>query len=225
MKVVLAVSLLIFSISLHAQKDVTKFLGIPVDGSKAEMIKKIKDKGYTDNPYSKDVLDGEFNGMNVNIHIVTNNNKVCRIMVCDAHLMNEVDIKIRFNKLCKQFENNSKYMFVQDYTIPAEEDIAYEIAVHKKKYEAIFYQNPATTASVVATLDNIKSIISSKYTEEQLENPTKEMQKELSKVYTEHASELYLKRPVWFMISGYSDKYYIAIFYDNEYNFANGEDL
>lgn len=40
MKVVLVVSLLVFSISLYAQKDVTKFLGIPVDGSKAEMIKK-----------------------------------------------------------------------------------------------------------------------------------------------------------------------------------------
>ena len=36
MKVVLVVSLLVFSISLYAQKDVTKFLGIPVDGSKED---------------------------------------------------------------------------------------------------------------------------------------------------------------------------------------------
>ena len=29
-----------------AQKDVTKFLGIPVDGTKAEMKKKLQEKGF-----------------------------------------------------------------------------------------------------------------------------------------------------------------------------------
>ena len=29
-------------------------------------------------------------------------------MLCDAHQMDETDIKIRFNKLCQQFKNNSK---------------------------------------------------------------------------------------------------------------------
>lgn len=44
MKSVLATLLLIFSVSLYAQKDVTQFLGIPVDGSKSEMIKNLKQK-------------------------------------------------------------------------------------------------------------------------------------------------------------------------------------
>ena len=34
-----------------------------------------------------------------------------------------------------------------------------------------------------------------------------------------------VKKPVWFTISEFSGKYYITMFYDNEYNRANGEDL
>ena len=32
-------------------------------------------------------------------------------------------------------------------------------------------------------------------------------------------------KPVWFMISELYGKYYISMFYDNEYNRPNGEDL
>ena len=67
------------SVTLYAQKDVTQFLGIPVDGYKPEMIQKLKTKGFTINPLTKDVLDGEFNGTDVNVFIATNNNKVWRI--------------------------------------------------------------------------------------------------------------------------------------------------
>ena len=37
--------LLIVSTTVFAQKEVTKFLGIPVDGFKSEMIQKLKAKG------------------------------------------------------------------------------------------------------------------------------------------------------------------------------------
>jgi hypothetical protein len=33
------------------------------------------------------------------------------------------------------------------------------------------------------------------------------------------------KKSVWFRISEYYGKYYIVMYYDNEYNHANGEDL
>ena len=59
------VVLLIFSIVVYAQKDVTQFLGIPVDGSKSEMIKKLKDKGFKTVPWMEDVLTGECNGTEV----------------------------------------------------------------------------------------------------------------------------------------------------------------
>ena len=35
-----------------AQMDVTKFLGIPVDGNKSDMMSKLKSKGFTQSPYA-----------------------------------------------------------------------------------------------------------------------------------------------------------------------------
>lgn len=128
----------IFSVAMYAQKDVTKFLGIPVDGSKAAMIRKLKAKGFTDDPYDEEALRGEFNGADVKIYVVTNNNKVYRIFVRDVYRRNESDIKIRFNNLCCQFQNNKKYYSLKDYTLSDDEDISY--GINKKRYAANYYQ-------------------------------------------------------------------------------------
>lgn len=215
--------LLMLSIIAYAQQDVTQFLGIPVDGSKAEMVRKLKEKGYR-NDLTTDALVGEFNGAKVNVYVVTNKNKVCRIMLADAHNVDERDIQIRFNRLCGQFANNPKYISLQDYTIPEDEDISYEIAVHNKRYEAVFYQH-AAAMDTVAVREKLQSILLSKYTEEQLANPTEEIQSEIIKLSMDYVMESYSKRLVWFMISDYYGKYYITMYYDNEYNRANGEDL
>ena len=37
--------------------------------------------------------------------------------------------------------------------------------------------------------------------------------------------EMLLKKSVWFRICEFYGKYYINLYYDNEYNHANGEDL
>ncbi|MDR0790454.1 MAG: hypothetical protein LBO06_06635 [Bacteroidales bacterium] len=204
---------------VQGQKDVTSFLGIPVGGSKSEMIQKLRSKGFTSSPANKDVLVGEFNGVSVNIHIVTNNNKVCRIMVADANQMSEGDVKIRFNTLCKQFQNNKKYLWLSDYTLSDDEDISYGMSVKNKRYEAVYYQLPAVIDSVAATV--AKEFLS-KYTEEQLSELTKE--EVLMEVY-QYMLEKYSKNSVWFMISEHYGRYYITMFYDNEHNRANGEDL
>jgi hypothetical protein len=229
-KIIISMFVALFAtVSLvQAQKEVTQFLGIPVDGSKSEMIQKLKAKGYTSTPSNKDVLVGEFNGTNVNIHIVTNNNKVYRIMVADVNNINEGDIKIRFNKLCRQFQNNKKYMSASlsesDYIIPEDEDISYELSVHNKRYEAVYYQLPAVMDSV-AIAEEMQSVLSSKYTEEQLSNLTEEELKELLLTGVSYMLEKYSKKSVWFMINEHYGKYYITMYYDNEYNRANGEDL
>ena len=223
-KIILLIVLLIITISTFAQKDVTKFMGIPIDGFKPEMIKKLKEKGFVSSTTDKDILEGEFNGTQVNVHLATNNNKVCRIILCDAHQRDETDIKIRFNKLCQQFKNNSKYTSLDDYTIPEDEDISYEMRVNSKRYEAIFYQNPVITDSL-AIANDIKEIILQKYSEKELENPTDDVKTDITKMSLSYAMDLMSKKPVWFMISEFYGKYYITMFYDNEYNRANGEDL
>ena len=138
------------TIALFAQekKDVTKFLGIPVDGYKSEMISKLKAKGFTSTSYDKNVLEGEFNGQDVELHVVTNNNKVYRIMVADKNYVSETSIRIRFNNLLNQFENNSKYIGDSNKPISEDEDLGYEIIVKGKRYEATFYQNGDWNKSV-----------------------------------------------------------------------------
>ena len=222
---ILSLVLCCISIIGMAQTDVTKFLGIPVDGNKSEMMRKLKSKGFRQSPYAEGVLTGKFNGMDVNVYIITNNDKVCRIMVCDANTMDETSIRIRFNTLCEQFENNSKYCVIpgSDQRIKEDEDISYEITVNKKRYEAIYYQLPDTT--VTKYNEEIQSMIYSKYTKEQLENPSEEISQDIYQMAGMYALDKAAKKPVWFMIAEFYGQYQIAMYYDNEYNRANGEDL
>ena len=181
MKKLLCVTIaLLCTATMQAQeeeKDVTKFLGIPVDGYKPAMIEKLKAKGFTSTTWDKDVLEGEFNGADVQVSIATNNNKVWRIMLADKNNRGETDIKIRFNELCRQFGNNSRYtpMTDEEQTIPDDEDISYEITVNDKRYEAGFYQMPDS----VTIYNESKQSLLSQYTQEQLDKPTKEISREI----------------------------------------------
>ncbi len=102
-------AVLLFSAVLYAQKDVTEFLGIPVDGTKQQMIENLKAKGFVYDSQA-DVLSGEFNGEDVSISIQTQGNKVWRVVVIDKIPRDETQIKIRFNKLVRQFENKESYL-------------------------------------------------------------------------------------------------------------------
>lgn len=215
-------------LAISAQNDVTTFLGIPVDGYKTDMKKKLISKGFTSNKYSQnqDCLEGEFNGTDVNVFIVTNNNKVFRIMLCDANTQNEASIKIRFNRLVSQFEKNNRYLSFNSYTISEEEDISYEMSVNNKIYEAIFYQVPDhEKLDTVAIHNQARQELLKQFTEEQLNNPTEEVKQEIQLANLSIVMDLISKKPVWFRIMEAFGKYYIAMYYDNEYNHANGEDL
>ena len=212
------------SVATFAQSDVTTFLGIPVDGYKSDMIQALKSKGFVSSSYDKNILQGEFNGTDVSIHVATNNNKVYRLMLCDENTIDELDIRLRFNKLCDQFVANGRYVTFGEYKIPEDEDISYQMSVHKKRYEAIFYQAPNIT-DTLALQNNVKAMLLTKYTEEQIANPTEEIQKDMMSMALDYSVKLVAMKPVWFMISEYGGKYYITMYYDNEYNRANGEDL
>lgn len=226
MKIVLSAFISLFlSFSTFAQSDVTKFLGFPVDGPKAEMIRNLKSKGFKLNTLGDtEFLSGRFNGMDVQVFIYTENGNVSRIMVCDENTMNESDIKIRFNKLCQQFNDNGKYLSISDYIIPHDEDISYQTIVNKKRYEAIFYQLPEGE-SLKNIQESVLKQAQSKFSPEQLENPSDEIKKEVFKDAFIALVEAVNHKPVWFMISGRDGKYYITMFYDNELNRAQGEDL
>lgn len=220
-KFLLILILFISTDDMKAQKDVTKFLGIPVDGFKSEMIGKLKSKGFTLTS-KKDVLNGEFNGRDVNIFIKTNSNKVCRLMVVDVNSANESEIKIRFNNLIQQFQNNKNYITQADsiivkYTIPEEEHISYEMSINNKQFEAVFYQKTQSYDALVKEKEIL--LAKEKMNSEDLEKIT-----DLSlKIVKEKINSL--NKVVWFMISEINGKYFIMMFYDNVHNQAKGDDL
>ena len=138
-KIVLSIILCVMTFAAIAQDNNTiKFLGIPIDGNKKEMISKLQAKGYKYDAAS-DALFGEFNGINAAISIQTVNNRVWRIAIVDADLnSDEVNIKIRYNRLFEQLSNNGKYEVAYGSILGEEEDISYEMTFHDKRYEATF---------------------------------------------------------------------------------------
>lgn len=225
MKRVISILLIMIPLMVFGQKDVTTFLGIPVDGRKTNFIQCLKKKGFVLDYHSDNgTLYGKFNGNDVVVYIQTNNDKVCRIIVSDKNeTRNETDIKIKFNKLIHQFQNNEKYT---EYPLPNEEisedtDLSHEISVKNKRFQAEFYQR----ALEVDSIDSEKlSDIQKRIEEAQSAKNTTaalEIFGELDSFYRK-----YLKNKlVWFMINENYGRYSISIFYENGYNMANGEDL
>lgn len=229
MKQILTLGLaMMLSVAAFAQKDATKFLGIPVDGTKTSMIQKLKSKGFTYNT-TRDYLEGEFNGRSVHVVIATNNNKVWRIMVEDAVPTNETNIKIRFNTLCRQFEKNGKYMpqdFVGEFEISEDVDLSYEMVVNKKRFQAAYYQVDEKDMDSTSAREYAMEKVMSKYTQDELAAMSEEDgQKLLINTALEYINDRISHKSVWFMISREYGDYSILIYYDNELNRSNGEDL
>ena len=228
MKKVILLILLVGLVHLgQAQNEVIKFLEIPVDGTKSAMIQKLREKGFVYNA-NKDCLTGEFNGANVDIFIVTNNNKVYRIMVADVSYISETDN----NNLCRQFAKNDKYVqasLLEDYMLPEDEDIDYNMSIKHKRYQASYYQiSPNSPAiSDTAQIEQEFLEISAKYGgKEQIANlPEEQRMKLMLEMLSDYVDKKFSNNVVWFMIDRYYTKYRILMYYDNKYNQADGEDL
>ncbi|WP_291255970.1 hypothetical protein [Fusobacterium sp.] len=193
--------------TVKENNEITKFLGIPVDGTKEEMITKLMKKGFKKINGS---LIGEFNGREVEVLIDTNKNKVYRIVVVNKIPFSESQIKGQYNILLNQFSKNKKYISLGSEPISERENISYEMIVNNKTYPAFFIQK-ISQEQVFRIIENTKNIqgIEEKDTERILEM----------------ILEIMENNNVWFMIHKYGNEYYIALYYDNMYNKSTGEDL
>ena len=207
------------AVGVQAQKkDITKFMGIPIDGTKTAMIQKLKAKGFTYNA-KMDRLEGEFNGWNSYIKVVTNRNKVFRIYVRDANYMSEREIKRRFLKLVKQFMDNGKYEVSPNWT---EQYSFIDDNADISAYNIEFLQ----LGDSVVMSKGIKSIISENYSEEEF-NALSDKEKEnvLGGARLLWIEDNVQNKSVWFKIHEFNGKYFLGLYYDNKYNEAHGEDL
>lgn len=241
--------------SSQDKKGVLKFMGIPVDGSKARFGSQLVKKGFK-HVAEYDYYEGQFNGQNVSVHVHTNRNLVDRVMVAFPST-SETNVRIAFNNLLSQFEKGGKYIpSMSNEEIPEDEDISYEMTVHSKRYQASFTyidleKDMATeTVALFEKLykflpDNSKKAMDyyisclSDSAAVDIQEEYEKMQAFIYQDIVENApdkAELYIKAfleyvesladgSVWYMISDLYGKYYIALFYDNLHNKSNGEDL
>lgn len=223
--VIMMIAMMVSFASFAQKKDVTKFLGIPVDGTVASVKQKLKAKGFKQSPFFDSQLEGRFNGYDSYVGIIENNGKVWRISVGDKVFTDETNIRIRFNNLCQQFLKNKKYVPTQkleEMLISDDTDISYEMTVGKKRFQAVFFQEPSDSSVVKKVVMNA---LLEKYTSEQIAAPTEEISNDVSAISIKVLGDLLSKKTVWFMINENYGSYSITIFYDNEYNKADGEDL
>ena len=195
------------------------------------MRRKLISKGFVPRNFEgNEIFEGEFNGQDVDVHIKTYKDKVCRICVFDKNTVSAASIKVRFNNLVYQFEHNRKYAVTDSYTIPDDVDISYEMNVKNKKFEALYFQKDLTMQELeIDTLSfltdeelQLRGVPDSIQAEYKFERDRLKLSK---KIHDITIRTLEVNRPVWFCISQYGGEYYISMYYDNEYNKPQGEDL
>lgn len=232
------IGIFIYSFVFGQSENTLKFLGIPVDGSKSEMVEALKDKGFMYNS-EYDLLIGDFNGKESFIGIVENHGKVYRIAVFDVNRCDDRQIKIRFNNLIYQFENNNKYFYIfPNDPIPEDEDIHHEIFVNKKEYIANFRYNPLYGNDELRDRLINEAVEESKLSIEETKDEKTIGGITYGEFYSDKdnydqliSSVVRLKviqmsnNSVWFKIFEYHGEYYIGLYYDNLLNKPNGEDL
>ncbi len=113
---------ILLSFNLYSQNTL-KFLGIPIDGPKEEMINKLNEKGFKYNEYTQ-TLQGEFNGVISDIAILTVKDKVWRINVGYGSGYDDTNAIKAFNRLFQQFQNNGKYVLVKGEELAEDANIS-----------------------------------------------------------------------------------------------------
>ena len=237
-KLITILVLALCSYTLAAQNSnegTLKFLGIPIDGSKSQMIEQIKAKGFTFNSYP-DCLQGQFNGKNVDVYVVDNHGVTYRVFVAFPET-DEYEIRTEFNHLLSQFMRNDKYVPMKEcVAIDQKEDISYEMSVHNKQYGASFSYispdvfTPEQTSKIHDFVEKYKTM-SEDETQQYIESMAASFSPDSASSSPEdimmamNRVASLLSGNVWFKIIRDGIDYQIGLYYDNIKNMPNGEDL
>lgn len=145
--------LMLLTLSLSAQNNdnVMKFMGIPIDGPKSEMIEKLNEKGFV--PVQQEIdlenaennvikyggeltggrlrerdgeyfLHGYFDGKSCHLIIVSYNKKVYQIMVAFESPFDELNAKVQFNSYIEKLEEKYVNPTSFDFSIDLDCDLS-----------------------------------------------------------------------------------------------------
>ncbi len=143
--------LMLLTLSLNAQDNVMKFMGIPIDGTKSEMIDKLQQKGFAPEQVEIDLeraeddyisvggeinegrirerdgeyfMHGYFDGKRSKVVISSYNNKVYQIMVLIEDAYNELNGKFQFNLYVEQLNKKYTNPIDYDFSIDLDRDLS-----------------------------------------------------------------------------------------------------
>jgi hypothetical protein len=102
--------------------------------------------------------------------------------------------------------------------------------VDKKRYEASYYQiSDHSSIDTLALQNKVREAFLKEFSQEEIDNPTEKQREKMisiiSSVVTDDTFDSMKNKLVWFIISETYGEYFITMFYDNEYNHSDGEDL
>lgn len=196
-----------------------KFLGLPIGGTKKQMMEALKTRGFNID-YGNESMTGMFNGEEVKLFLTTNHGIIDKIKVIYPYCSEENDTRIKYNMLLSRFNRNAKYICVNPRAeVPIDEKIYWKLEENNNTYDAIyFYLHPEVNAKDWA----------GKFKQEYQKHYKKPLQ---SLSYEEMEEALFclpmnvsaaVSGVVWFTMTSI---HYININYINFKNRPRGEDL
>ena len=128
--------LILCILTVSAQTEHLKFMGIPITGTPIQMGEKLKAKGFI----FKEKLDedfrvykGKFAGSNVEVSVVSSNNLVWKILVEYPKASSFSELLSDYNEMVKQFKKkyNEPYDHFEFFSKPYYEGDGYELQALK----------------------------------------------------------------------------------------------
>lgn len=205
---------------LKIDENAFAFMGIPIDGSKYQMITALEAKGFENKNY-KDQLEGMFNGEKVTLEVSTNHGVVDRILVIYPYCSEANDSRIKYNTLLSRLNRSAKYVCINPRNeLPADEEIYWNLLDNSKYYDAVYFDLQPERASK-QWADEFKEAYQKYYAKPLVPGLSYEEMEEALFCLPEQLSEA-VRGVVWFTMV---DQHRINISYINFKNRPRGEDL
>lgn len=147
---------MVISISLFAQQNVVWFQDIPIDGTKREIRKELRARGYAYNragDYFKGIVDGQES--KIILHST-------RRMVDAIGVVNNIEksnLADAYNSKVEQFLNDEDYIFIAGGKINQKSIDDYRMVAYPEFYHTVFHQKCYIEGTVDVDMESTKKNI------------------------------------------------------------------
>lgn len=195
------------------------FLGVPVDGTKSDIINALTSKGFAYD-MDEDGMFGEFEGEGAFVHISENKaGKVYQLMIY-FHTKESAKENIEvYNKLVTRYNADSTayWSFYEEELLPENANLDSLLNIDDNIWAEYLLSQQVDTA---AYLENVFAVMLSKYTPEQIKNPTEEQRMQTVSIMQQEIAKLHSGRALiaLFKDDDEAGKYCVCLYVYNKKN-------